>query len=106
MYFICNAFVLFNNKSILPQMLITPSTTHAVHSGKYLIKTSAIRAEIKIRYACCNCKGPCQCIHIIPTTPKFHKTKPNVNKSIGMLYAFNTCLQKTFFLNVKTTKSN
>lgn len=59
-------------------MDITPRTTHVVHSGRYFMKTSAIRAEMNIKYACCKISGPDACIHIIPTAPKFHIIIPTV----------------------------
>lgn len=38
-----------NTKTYLPQIEITANTTQVVHSGIYLMKTSAIRAAMKIR---------------------------------------------------------
>ena len=75
-----------------PQIDITARTTHVVTSGKYLMKTKAIRAAINIRYICCNRIGPSECTDIIPTIPKFHKITTKEIKSRGMLNATNISL--------------
>lgn len=61
-----------------PHIDMTAKTTHVVHSGKYFMKTNAIRAATKMRYACCKRRGPFQCIQIIPMTPKFHIARHKV----------------------------
>lgn len=63
---------------LLPQMEITANTAHDVQSGRYLMKTKAIRAAMKIKYACWSLKGPFQWMQIIPTTPRFHIIRPRV----------------------------
>lgn len=52
--------------------------SQAVHSGRYLMKTRAMRALIMIRYACWSRSGPFQWIQIIPTTPKFQMIRASV----------------------------
>lgn len=57
---------------------MAPRMTQADHSGRYLMKTRAMRALMRIRYACCNWSGPFQWIQIIPTAPKFQMITPTV----------------------------
>lgn len=69
-----NEFMLYYK----PHIEMTPRTTQVVHSGRYLMKTNAISAATKIKYACCKRRGPFQWIQIIPTVAKFHIKMNNV----------------------------
>jgi len=62
----------------LPQRHKTPRMTHAVHSGRYLIRTRARRDESMMRNACCSLIGAFQKMQIIAVVPKFHTNTANV----------------------------
>lgn len=78
----------------LPQTEMTARISHAVHSGRYLMNTKAMRALIIMRYACWSRRGPFQWIQIIPTTPKFQIIRATVMQSMATLYVLKTSLKK------------
>ena len=73
-------------------MEMNARSTQVVHSGKYLMKISAICTHVKMRNVCWRTNGPFQWMHTIPSMPKFHNTTETVIISVTKLNCLKNSL--------------